>query len=88
MPIYISEEHYKKNLTVINNSLTVLKYGPSGIKKYDFYPEIILDVMPTILNMLTVNLLDGKIHQSVAAIEAYCHIIRLMIRFIAQYPEL
>ena len=37
--IYINEEHYKKNKSTILNSFSVMKYGPLGIKEYDFKAE-------------------------------------------------
>jgi hypothetical protein len=45
----------------MKNSLTVLKYGIQGKKEYDFDVNIILDIMPIILNKLIVFLLDGHI---------------------------
>ena len=33
VPIYIDENHYKKNRTTILNSFSVIKYGASGKKK-------------------------------------------------------
>ena len=39
VPIYINEEHYKKNKSTILNSFSVMKYGPLGIKEYDFKAE-------------------------------------------------
>ena len=39
MPIYIDEKHYSKNKTTILNALSVIKYGPIGIEKYDFQSD-------------------------------------------------
>ncbi len=45
----------------MKNSLTVLKYGIQGKKEFDFDTNIILDVMPIILNKLIVFLLNGEV---------------------------
>lgn len=86
LPIYVNEEHFKRNLTIIENSLTILKYGCEGHKEFDFKPQIIVDIMPMLLNSLTVYLVDGTIWQSIAAIESYCHYIQLFKKFAENYP--
>ena len=50
IPIYIDKNHYLKNKTAILNSFSVIKYGVTDIKKYDFNPEQIFEILPIILN--------------------------------------
>ena len=38
LPIYINEEHYKKNRTTILNYFSIVKYGNYGLKQYDVRP--------------------------------------------------
>ena len=44
VPIYIDENHYKKNRTAILNSFSIIKYGSRGIKEYDFEPDQIFEI--------------------------------------------
>ena len=43
LPIYINEEHYKKNRTTILNYFSIVKYGNYGLKQYDFRPHYIFE---------------------------------------------
>ena len=49
LPIYINEEHFTKNKISILNAFSIIKYGNSGIKEYDFEPEHIFEILPNIL---------------------------------------
>ena len=49
LPIYINEEHFKKNKTTILNYFSILKFGNYGLKKYDFHPQYIFEILPKIL---------------------------------------
>ena len=53
LPIYINEEHFLQNKVSILNSFSIIKYGNSGLKEFDFKPEHIFDVLPKLLgNMI------------------------------------
>jgi hypothetical protein len=60
LPIYINEEHFLQNKVSILNSFSIIKYGNSGLKEFDFKPEHIFDVLPKLLgnmiNKITNNL--------------------------------
>ena len=60
LPIYINEEHFLQNKVSILNSFSIIKYGNSGLKEFDFKPEHIFDVLPKLLgnmiNKLTNNI--------------------------------
>jgi hypothetical protein len=53
-----------------------------GYDKFDFKPEIVFDVLPTILNRLVISLVDGEIHLSFAALECYVHYLKLYKEFV------
>lgn len=52
-----------------------------------FHPGMILEVLPTILNKLVVYLLDGTVHKSVSAIEAYIHFAKLFREYLKYYKD-
>jgi len=52
LPIYINEEHYKKNRTTILNYFSIVKYGNYGLKQYDFRPHYIFEILPNILGSM------------------------------------
>jgi len=77
MKIYIDENHYLKNRTAILNSFSIIKYGPRGIKEYDFKPEQIFEILPIILNKMIIGMFNGQSAISSAFIRCYFHYILL-----------
>ena len=68
LPIYINEEHFQRNRTLILNSFSVLKYGAKGKKEYDFEPEHIFEYMPNLLNKMICGMFTNKSYMSEAYI--------------------
>ena len=87
MPIYIDENHYSKNKTTILNALSVIKYGPMGIKKYDFQSEQIFDILPIILNKMIIGMFNGQSAISSAFIMCYFHYILLFRKLCNEYDK-
>lgn len=87
-PFYVNEKMYLKNKQIYLNAISVLKFGVEGKKQYDFEPELILKVFPTLLNKTIVALQNGSLYQSSVAIEGYCHLLRLFLRFLEDFPYL
>jgi ubiquitin-protein ligase len=88
LPIYLNEEHYQTNKTLIFNSISVCKFGLEGKAEYDFQPLIVLEIIPALLNKMIIFLLQGMTHLSLSAMRAYCHYIMLLVRLIEDFPEL
>ncbi len=88
IPIYINEDHFKRGFRLILNSISVIRHGIKGLKDNDFKPDMILSVLPCLINKTIVFILNGTIFHSLAAIQAYCHLLRLYYKFINYYPEL
>lgn len=88
LPIYISEEHFQKNLICIKHTVSVLAKGDSGVAENDFVPEHILTVFPCLLNKMILAMTEGTLHESESAILAYSHYHRLFTRLLEMYPEL
>ena len=85
MPIYIDEKHYSKNKTTILNALSVIKYGPKGIKKYDFQPDQIFEILPIILNKMIIGMFNGQSAISSAFIMCYFQYILLFRKLCNEY---
>ena len=64
LPIFINEEHFKKNETTILNYFSIIKYGNSGEEKYDFLPQYIFEIMPNLLSNMIKKMSDGNISSS------------------------
>jgi hypothetical protein len=85
VPIYIDENHYLKNRTAILNSFSIIKYGPRGIKEYDFKPEQIFEILPIILNKMIIGMFNGQSAISSAFIRCYFHYVLLFKKLSIEY---
>jgi ubiquitin-protein ligase len=88
LPIYLNEEHFEKSRITIQNSLTVIRYGVEGKKENDFTPDVVLKVLPTLLNKTILALIKKDIHGSTNAIEVYGHFLHLFMAYLELYPTL
>jgi len=88
LPVYINEEHFNRSLEHFKNGISVISNGIAGTKENDFNPQMVLRVLPALINKNTVWMMKGDIHESESAIYAYCHYLRLFMRFLQLYPEL
>ena len=87
MPIYIDENHYSKNKTTILNALSVIKYGPLGLKEYDFETEQIFEILPIILNKMIIGMFNGQSIISSAFIMCYFHYILLFRKLCNEFER-
>ena len=87
MPIYIDEKHYTKNKTTILNALSVIKYGPMGLKKYDFQTDQIFEVLPIILNKMIIGMFNGQSIISSAFIICYFHYVLLFRKLCNEFDN-
>ena len=87
VPIYIDENHYKKNKTAILNSFSIIKYGALGIKEYDFKPEHIFEILPILLNKMIIGIFNGKSTVSSAFIRCYFHYVLLFKKLCLEFED-
>ena len=87
VPIYIDEYHYKKNRTAILNSFSVIKYGPLGIKEYDFQPQQIFEILPIILNKMIIGMFNGKSSICSSFIRCYFQYVLLFKRLCLEFEN-
>ena len=87
LPIYIDENHYKKNRTAILNALSIIKHGAKGIEQYDFKPEYIFEVLPILLNKMIIGIFSGKVSISSAFIRCYFHYVLLFKKLCLEFED-
>ena len=87
VPIYIDKNHYFKNRTAILNSFSIIKYGPRGIKEYDFKPEQIFEILPIILNKMIIGMFNGQSSISSAFIRCYFHYVLLFKKLSIEFED-
>ncbi len=85
VPIYIDKNHYLKNKTAILNSFSIIKYGPRGIKEYDFKPDQIFEILPIILNKMIIGMFSGQSAISSSFIRCYFHYVLLFKKLSEEY---
>ena len=88
LPIYIDEKHFQRGLTHVRNCISVVSNGIQGTKENDFQPDMILRVLPALINKNIVAMMNGETHESESAIFAYCHFLRLFMRLLEMYPKM
>ena len=81
LPIYVNEDHYKKNLDAIKNAIKAIKNEPQ------FQPEQIFDIFPIILNKMIIGIFNGKSIVSTSYITCYFHYVLLFKRLCKEYQE-
>ena len=87
VPIYINKDHYLKNRTAILNSFSIIKYGPRGIKEYDFRPFQIFEILPIILNKMIIGMFNGQSAISSAFIRCYFHYVLLFKKLSIEFEN-
>ena len=87
VPIYIDKHHYEKNRQAILNSFSVIKFGPLGIKEYDFKPEQIFEILPIILNKMIIGIFNGKSKVSSSFITCYFQYVLLFKKLCIEFED-
>ena len=87
VPIYINDDHYNKNKISILNSFSIMKFGPLGIKQYDFEPNQIFEILPIILNKMIIGIFNDKNSISESFIICYFHYILLFKKLVSEFKK-
>ena len=87
VPIYIDENHYKKNRTTILNSFSIIKYGAHGLKEYDFEPEQIFEILPILLNKMIIGIFKGKSNICSSFIRCYFQYVLLFKKLCLEFEQ-
>lgn len=81
VPIYVNEKHFSS----VKDELINLMKSVLNVKV--FKPIDILKFFPPILVKTAIQFLKGELHQSYAAIDAYCQFQYLLVKLMQIYPE-
>ena len=87
VPIYIDKNHFEKNKEAILNSFSIIKFGPIGLKEYDFKVDYIFEVIPIILNKMIIGIFSKKSSLSEAFIKCYFQYILLFKKLTEIYKK-
>ena len=87
VPIYIDQNHYKKNRTAILNSFSIIKYGALGKKEYDFEPAQIFEILPIILNKMIIGIFNGKSSICSSFIRCYFQYVLLFKKLCLEFEK-
>ena len=90
MPLVIDAQHWKRASSISCECIammydTTLIYRNEPLK---FKVEMVLEVIPKILNTLVVGVMGGDVFASVAALEGYMAFSHLLMSFSNDFPEL
>ncbi|KAI9205893.1 uncharacterized protein BJ171DRAFT_54910 [Polychytrium aggregatum] len=89
MPMYLSEDHFQKNVAVIKQTIASMAQGQQTLPaRFVFRPQWIVKVIPALMNQQVVAIMKGNVHESEVAIVAYANLLRLLVRFLKEYPGL
>ena len=87
VPIYIDENHYKKNKTAILNAFSIIKFGARGIEAYDFHPNHIFEILPNLLNKMIIGMYNGKTSICSSFMRCYFQYVLLFKKLCLEYEK-
>lgn len=80
LPVYINEEH--SNISLFKDCISEIY----EVKEFDAIYAA--NVMIKLLNTQVVNIMSGKMHNSIKALEGYFYFHRWLIWIVSEYPEI
>jgi len=87
VPIYIDENHYKKNRTTILNSFSIMKYGEIGLIEYDFSPDEIFEAFPNILNKIIIGISKSTTSTCSSFVRCFFQFVLLFKKLCLEYEK-
>ena len=84
LPIYINKQNFELNKQTILNSFSIIKFGFSGEKNYDFKPEYIYEIMFKLFNQMINDFREKKLSSSY--LRAFFQYILLYNKLSELYP--
>lgn len=88
LPIYINDKHFERGEQDILYAISKVYYCFRKNPIDDFKPEMVLKVLPSLMSKIVLVISKDKSNTSINAIYAYCHYLRLFMKFLDEYPEL
>jgi hypothetical protein len=87
VPIYIDENHYKKNRTTILNFFSIMKYGEIGLIEYDFSPDEIFEAFPNILNKIIMGMSKSTTRICSSFVKCFFQFVLLFKKLSLEYEK-
>jgi len=84
LPLYINAEHGARAMHLAPRCIGIICRGSHR----DFKADFVLTVLPKLMNNLILQVVKGKSHASVKAVDGYVAFHRLFLALVEQYPEL
>ena len=64
LPIFINDENFEKNKITILNYFSIVKFGNSGLKQFDFQPQYIFEILINLLSGMIFKIVEDNISSS------------------------
>lgn len=91
LPLYLSKGH-AKDLSIHEKFISYIcqnkDYVNNPKRMTSFNPNMIIKVLPALMNTFVVTFMNGSTYESINALSAYVQIYRLLLAFCAKYPEI
>lgn len=88
IPIYNGRKQFVLDIELIKKSIAIIRFGEKGNRYHEFRPEMILEVFPSLLNKLTLRLIQNNTRDNSYIVTAYFQLYRLMRCLLNLYPYL
>ncbi|KAL9641706.1 hypothetical protein ABK040_007384 [Willaertia magna] len=83
IPIFINEKHGQKAMYLAKRAISIICTDSNN----NFTPEMVLQVLPKLLSATIIEVISNHTSR-LKVLHGYCHIYRLFLEFIKEYPNL
>lgn len=88
LPVYINDAHFQRSKEHIYKAIHLIHNTLGGEVQAEFDPEMTLRVLPPILTKIMTEFIEGNLHQSTAAMEAYSQFSYLFAKLTETFPAI
>ena len=84
-PAFIDDVHWHRGGRVAANAMLAKIFGVD-VATVAKTPELVLELVPKVLNTMVLSIMKGVSHASIAALHAYCQWAHVLTGFCQEYP--
>eukprot|EP01125_Pyxidicula_operculata_P013392 TRINITY_DN443_c0_g1_i1.p1 TRINITY_DN443_c0_g1~~TRINITY_DN443_c0_g1_i1.p1 ORF type:complete len:1172 (+),score=270.57 TRINITY_DN443_c0_g1_i1:16-3531(+) len=84
LPLYINSEHGPKAMKLAKKAISLISTG----KVDQFEHKMVLEVLPSAMSSLIVELSIQKTYSSIKVLDTFCALHHLLLKFALEYPDL